>query len=179
MANYAGVADSYTEFNATFAGQIMLVRTLVGAPNIQHVWMRLPDGGTSLECRRDVLIKRRIPRRIRVLPDGLAVTREAVLWHHRLDHQHPRHFNVHQGRSRRGPSRDLARSSAPGRPHAQLPQPVRQRGPLGRELLLREWTAADLSVQHHTTARFTRDAVEAYLPKATLSGYVRHSFRAS
>ncbi|KAM0756053.1 hypothetical protein T439DRAFT_283260, partial [Meredithblackwellia eburnea MCA 4105] len=43
-AQMAGVDDSYTEFNATFGGQPVLVRTLVGAPNVQKVWFRLPDG---------------------------------------------------------------------------------------------------------------------------------------
>lgn len=39
-----GVPDVYTEFNATFGGQPVLVRTLVGAPQVQKVWFRLPDG---------------------------------------------------------------------------------------------------------------------------------------
>lgn len=43
-AQMAGVADVYTEFNATFGGQTVLVRTLVGAPQNQKVWFRLPDG---------------------------------------------------------------------------------------------------------------------------------------
>ncbi|KAI5481074.1 Carbohydrate-Binding Module Family 1 protein, cellulose binding protein [Pseudohyphozyma bogoriensis] len=43
----AGVADSYTEINATFGGQPVLVRTLVGAPQNQKVWFRLPDGGMN------------------------------------------------------------------------------------------------------------------------------------
>ncbi|KAM0787970.1 hypothetical protein ACM66B_006172 [Microbotryomycetes sp. NB124-2] len=40
----AGVADQYTEFNATFGGQPVLIRTLVGAPQVQKVWFRIPDG---------------------------------------------------------------------------------------------------------------------------------------
>ncbi|KAK4050566.1 hypothetical protein OIO90_005033 [Microbotryomycetes sp. JL221] len=40
----AGVADQYTEFSATFGGQPVLIRTLVGAPQVQKVWFRLPDG---------------------------------------------------------------------------------------------------------------------------------------
>ncbi|KAM0751772.1 hypothetical protein T439DRAFT_313138 [Meredithblackwellia eburnea MCA 4105] len=43
-ATMAGVPDSYTEFNATFGGQAVTIRTLVGAPQIQKVWFRLPDG---------------------------------------------------------------------------------------------------------------------------------------
>jgi len=43
-AYMAGVTDSWTEYNATFAGQPVLVRTLAGQPNIQRVWFRLPDG---------------------------------------------------------------------------------------------------------------------------------------
>lgn len=44
-AYMAGVTDSWTEYNATFAGQPVLIRTLAGRPNIQRVWFRLPDGG--------------------------------------------------------------------------------------------------------------------------------------
>ncbi|ORY58336.1 hypothetical protein BCR35DRAFT_271227, partial [Leucosporidium creatinivorum] len=43
----AGVDDVYAEFNATFGGQPVLVRTLVGAPQIQKVWVRLGDGGVD------------------------------------------------------------------------------------------------------------------------------------
>lgn len=42
----AGVEDKYTEFYATFGGQPLLVRTLVGAPRNQKIWIRLPDGGS-------------------------------------------------------------------------------------------------------------------------------------
>lgn len=44
----ASVANAYTEFNATFGGQSVLVRTLTAAPQIQKVWFRLPDGGFPL-----------------------------------------------------------------------------------------------------------------------------------
>ena len=37
-AQMAGVADSWTEFNATFGGQPVVVHTLIGAPHIQKVW---------------------------------------------------------------------------------------------------------------------------------------------
>ncbi|KAI5475263.1 Carbohydrate-Binding Module Family 1 protein, cellulose binding protein [Pseudohyphozyma bogoriensis] len=43
-AEMAGVADTWTEFNATFGGQPVLVRTLTAKPQIQKVWFRLPDG---------------------------------------------------------------------------------------------------------------------------------------
>ncbi|KAK4052066.1 hypothetical protein OIV83_002360 [Microbotryomycetes sp. JL201] len=43
-AQMKSVADSYTEFKATFAGNAVLVRTLKGAPQIQKVYFRLPDG---------------------------------------------------------------------------------------------------------------------------------------
>ena len=43
-AQMAGVADSYTEISAIFGGQPVIVRTLVGAPSVQKVWFRLPDG---------------------------------------------------------------------------------------------------------------------------------------
>lgn len=46
-AYMAGVTDSWTEYNATFAGQPVLIRTLTGQPNIQRVWFRLPDGGVD------------------------------------------------------------------------------------------------------------------------------------
>jgi len=46
-AQMAGVADSYTELTATFGGQPALVRTLVGAPQVQKVWLRLPDGAVD------------------------------------------------------------------------------------------------------------------------------------
>lgn len=40
----AGQADVYTEFNATFGGKVVLVRTLVASPGLQKVYLRLPDG---------------------------------------------------------------------------------------------------------------------------------------
>ncbi len=43
-AQMAAVADTWTEFNATFGGQPVVVHTLVGAPQVQKVWFRLPDG---------------------------------------------------------------------------------------------------------------------------------------
>ncbi|SCZ92524.1 BZ3500_MvSof-1268-A1-R1_Chr5-2g07942 [Microbotryum saponariae] len=43
----ANVDDSWTEFVATFGGQPVLVRTLVGAPQVQRVWFRLPDGNVD------------------------------------------------------------------------------------------------------------------------------------
>ena len=44
VASMAGVTDSWTEYNATLGGQLALVRTLAGQPNVQRVWLRLPDG---------------------------------------------------------------------------------------------------------------------------------------
>ncbi|SCV72561.1 BQ2448_4098 [Microbotryum intermedium] len=43
----ANVDDTWTEFVATFGGQPVLVRTLVGAPQVQRVWFRLPDGNVD------------------------------------------------------------------------------------------------------------------------------------
>jgi hypothetical protein len=43
----AGVSDVYTEFNASFGGQPLLIRTLVGAPQIQKAFVRLPDGAVD------------------------------------------------------------------------------------------------------------------------------------
>jgi LmbE family N-acetylglucosaminyl deacetylase len=43
-AYMAGVANKWTEFSAIFGGQPAIVRTLVGAPGIQKVFFRLPDG---------------------------------------------------------------------------------------------------------------------------------------
>ncbi|KAL8279275.1 hypothetical protein RQP46_008312 [Phenoliferia psychrophenolica] len=43
-AEMMGCADQYTEFNATFGGQPVLIRTLTAFPSVQKVWFRLPDG---------------------------------------------------------------------------------------------------------------------------------------
>ncbi|GAA5874766.1 hypothetical protein JCM1840_000427 [Sporobolomyces johnsonii] len=43
-AEMMGVADNWVDFNATFGGQPVLIRTLTAAPQIQKVWVRLPDG---------------------------------------------------------------------------------------------------------------------------------------
>ncbi|BGP13217.1 hypothetical protein JCM10213_005013 [Rhodosporidiobolus nylandii] len=43
-AQMAGVSNAYTEFSAVFGGQPITVRTLTGAPNVQKVYFRLPDG---------------------------------------------------------------------------------------------------------------------------------------
>ncbi|GAA5850725.1 hypothetical protein JCM8547_009070 [Rhodosporidiobolus lusitaniae] len=43
-AQMAGVANTWTEISAIFGGQPAIVRTLVGAPGIQKVYFRLPDG---------------------------------------------------------------------------------------------------------------------------------------
>ncbi|KDE08515.1 hypothetical protein MVLG_01294 [Microbotryum lychnidis-dioicae p1A1 Lamole] len=43
-AQMMSVANNYTEFFATFGGQPVLVRTLIGAPGVQKLWFRLPDG---------------------------------------------------------------------------------------------------------------------------------------
>lgn len=37
-AQMAGVANTWTEFNATFGGQPVVVHTLIGAPQVQKVW---------------------------------------------------------------------------------------------------------------------------------------------
>ena len=44
FAEMAGVASNWTQISAVFGGQTLIVRTLVGAPQIQKIWMRLPDG---------------------------------------------------------------------------------------------------------------------------------------
>ncbi|ORY88393.1 hypothetical protein BCR35DRAFT_301507 [Leucosporidium creatinivorum] len=36
--------DVFTEFNATFGGKVVLVRTLVGSPGVQNVYFKFPDG---------------------------------------------------------------------------------------------------------------------------------------
>ncbi|GAA6029989.1 hypothetical protein JCM8097_009203 [Rhodosporidiobolus ruineniae] len=43
-ANMAGKANTYTEVAAVFGGQTVTVRTLAGAPQVQKVFFRLPDG---------------------------------------------------------------------------------------------------------------------------------------
>jgi len=43
-AQMAGVGSSWTEFTTSFGGQQVLVTTLAGAPHIQRVHFRLPDG---------------------------------------------------------------------------------------------------------------------------------------
>ncbi|SCV68200.1 BQ2448_321 [Microbotryum intermedium] len=43
-AQMMGVSNNYTEFVATFGGQPVLVRTLIGSPGVQKLWFRLPDG---------------------------------------------------------------------------------------------------------------------------------------
>lgn len=48
-AEMLSVSDTYTEFYATFGGQPVLVRTLEPAPQVQKVWLRLPDGGMEGE----------------------------------------------------------------------------------------------------------------------------------
>ncbi|GFZ52423.1 LOW QUALITY PROTEIN: hypothetical protein JCM24511_10196 [Saitozyma sp. JCM 24511] len=46
-AQMVGVNNSYTDFRATFGGQSVLVRTLAEMPQIQMVFIRLPDGGVG------------------------------------------------------------------------------------------------------------------------------------
>ncbi|ORY61153.1 hypothetical protein BCR35DRAFT_196404 [Leucosporidium creatinivorum] len=46
-AQMAGVDDSYSEFSAIFGGQPTVVRTLVGAPQVQKLYFRLPDGAVD------------------------------------------------------------------------------------------------------------------------------------
>ncbi|GAA5902982.1 hypothetical protein JCM6882_009662 [Rhodosporidiobolus microsporus] len=43
-AQMAGTGNTYTEVTATFGGQPVTVRSLKGAPQIQKVYFRLPDG---------------------------------------------------------------------------------------------------------------------------------------
>ncbi|KPV77033.1 uncharacterized protein RHOBADRAFT_12165, partial [Rhodotorula graminis WP1] len=43
-AQMTGVGNTWTEFTTSFGGQQVLVTTLVGAPQIQRVHFRLPDG---------------------------------------------------------------------------------------------------------------------------------------
>jgi hypothetical protein len=43
-AEMVGVDNSFTDSQATFGGQSVMIRTLTAAPRIQKVFLRLPDG---------------------------------------------------------------------------------------------------------------------------------------
>lgn len=43
-AYMTNASNTWTEFNAVFGGQSVLVRTLAARPNVQKVFFRLPDG---------------------------------------------------------------------------------------------------------------------------------------
>ena len=82
-AAMAGVADQYTEFTATFGGQPVLVRTLVGAPQVQKIWFRLPDVGLvrdlSVAHRADTHSQLGQHGRQRILANGISVSACSLL----------------------------------------------------------------------------------------------------